>query len=296
MTEVLLVLAQLGNDLSVRISDRLDLEELIHALEGHALGLRDEEVHEHNGAKHQRCKEEVDAVLHLGEHLGSEAGNEEVPEPVRRGGTSLGERTHVGVEHFRVENPGGTVPGWGVEDGPEIEEEHGCDAAAVHVGLRVRGGVGDLDVGTDDPETDGTTKSTDQEQVATTDTVNQVQKPDKGNDSLDDTEDTGGEHASVGTSDTNALEDGRGVVVDGVDTRAVLPEKEHASQEQAVHDFFVGGSSPEGLPEPKADRRALLFQGLVDGTNLLNNVDIVFGQLANPGQVLDGLLATTLRE
>lgn len=41
----------------------------------------------------------------------------------------------------------------GVEDGPEVEEEHSCDAAAIHVGLRVCGWVGDLDVGTDDPET-----------------------------------------------------------------------------------------------------------------------------------------------
>jgi hypothetical protein len=50
--------------------------------------------------------------------------------------------------------------------------------------------------------------------------VNENHEPHKGKDSLDNTKDTGGQEASVGTSDADALEDGGAVVVDGVDTRA----------------------------------------------------------------------------
>lgn len=63
----------------------------------------------------------------------------------------------------------------------------------------------DLDVRADDPQADGTTCSADQQQVTSTDVVNQVQQPDEGDDRLDYAEDTGGEHTGVGTADANAL-------------------------------------------------------------------------------------------
>ena len=92
------------------------------------------------------------------------------------------------------------------------------------------------------------------------------------------------------------LENSGRVVVNGVDTRSVLPEEQHAAQEQAVHDLVVGVSSLEGLPEAKTNGRALLFQGLVNGADLLNDVDVVLGKLAHPAQVLDSLLTATTGE
>jgi hypothetical protein len=50
--------------------------------------------------------------------------------------------------------------------------------------------------------------------------VNENHEPHKGKDSLDNTKDTGGEEASVGTGDADASEDSGAVVVDGIDTRA----------------------------------------------------------------------------
>lgn len=67
------------------------------------------------------------------------------------------------------------------------------------------GGLGDLDVCTNDPQADGTTGGTDQEQVTTTDAINEVQQPNEGDDSLDNTEDTSGQETSVGTGNTNTL-------------------------------------------------------------------------------------------
>ena len=106
---------------------------------------------------------------------------------------------------YRVENPGSTVPGRGVEDGPQVEEEHGRNTTTVHMGLGVLGRFGDLDVCADDPQADGATGGTDQEQVAATDAINEVQQPHESDDGLDDTEDTGSQKGGVGASDTNTL-------------------------------------------------------------------------------------------
>lgn len=92
------------------------------------------------------------------------------------------------------------------------------------------------------------------------------------------------------------LEDSRGVVVDGVNAGTVLPEEEHATEEQTPHDTLVATGRLEWLPEANPDGRALLLQGLVNSIDLLNHVDIALGQLADPAKVLDGFLATATGE
>lgn len=92
------------------------------------------------------------------------------------------------------------------------------------------------------------------------------------------------------------LEDSRGVVVDGVNAGAILPEEEHATQEQTPHDTLVATGRLEWLPEANTDGRALLLQGLINSIDLLNHVDIALGQLADPAKVFDGFLATTTGE
>ena len=104
---------------------------------------------------------------------------------------------------YRVENPGGTIPGRGIEDGPQVEEEHGRNTTATEAVTLVVLGLRDLDVCADDPKTDGATRSTDQQQVTATDLVNKPEQPDEGHDCLHDTEYTRGEQTCVGTLDTN---------------------------------------------------------------------------------------------
>jgi hypothetical protein len=69
----------------------------------------------------------------------------------------------------------------------------------------VEGWLGDLDVGADNPETDGAAEGTDEEKVATADSVDQPKEPDEGDDGLDDAEDTSSEETCVGTGDTDGL-------------------------------------------------------------------------------------------
>lgn len=69
----------------------------------------------------------------------------------------------------------------------------------------MEGWLGDLDVGADNPETDGAAEGTDEEKVATADSVDQPKEPDEGYDGLDNAEDTSSEETCVGTGDTDGL-------------------------------------------------------------------------------------------
>lgn len=111
--------------------------------------------------------------------------------------------TETSVTH-RVENPWSTIPGRGIEDGPQVEEEHGHDTATIHVRLGVVLWICDLDVCADDPHTNGTTERTDQKQVTTTNVVDKIQQPHEGDHSLDYAKDTGCEQTVV-SLDTNSL-------------------------------------------------------------------------------------------
>ena len=280
-TEFCLVLLQLLHDPTMRVPDRLRLEQPVHPFQWHTLRLGDEEENEDNGADHQASEEEVDAIRHLSEHLRREPGDEEVPQPVAGRGHGLCQRTHVGIEHLRVQDPWRTVPRWSVARGPDVEEDDCHDASAVELGARVVFGVFDLDVGADNPEADGASQSTPEEQLATADVVDQEEQPDDGYRGLDDTENA--RHDLVhGPGDADTLEHRGTVVVDGVDTGAILPEEEHESQEQSPHHPGIRAGCLEWLPETSADLGLLLLQGLVDAGDLLDNVDVVLGQLANP--------------
>jgi hypothetical protein len=73
---------------------------------------------------------------------------------------------------YRVKDPGGTVPGWSIENGPQVEEEHGRDTTAAQGIALVVLRLGDFDVCTNNPQADGTSGCTDEQQVAATDAVN----------------------------------------------------------------------------------------------------------------------------
>lgn len=161
--------------------------------------------------------------------------------------------------------------------------------------LGVLGRVNHVNVGANDPHADGTTNGTAEQELSAAELVDQEQQPDKGCDGLDDTKDTSHQVYGVG-SDTDAAEDGRRVVVDGVDTRTVLPEEKHAADEETPLQLGAGAKGLEGLPEAEANGLLLHLIDVVDAGDLLLNVGVGGLQLADPAQVLDGLLALVVQE
>lgn len=105
----------------------------------------------------------------------------------------------------RVEDPWGAVPGRGVEDGPQVKEEHRSDPTTAHVVRRVLLRLRDLDIRADDPQANGSACSADQQQHPSADMVNQVQQPHESNDRLHNAEDTRGQEIGVRATDPNAL-------------------------------------------------------------------------------------------
>lgn len=187
--------------------DRLAFEQAIDLLEGNTTGLGNEEESEEERQEGEGSEEHVHSVSHSLEHLLSEAGNEEVEEPVAGGGGGLGEGAEVGVEELGVNDPGGTVPGWGVDGSPQVEEENSSDTSAVKRGGRVFLGLHDADVGTNDPHADRSGHGTTEEQVASTNLVDKEEEPHESHNGLDHTEDTGHQVGSLAVN-TNLEEEG----------------------------------------------------------------------------------------
>lgn len=92
------------------------------------------------------------------------------------------------------------------------------------------------------------------------------------------------------------LEDSGRVVVDSVDTGSILPEEEHAAEEQTPHQVRAGSKRLEGLPESETDGRLLVLMGLVNGSNFFGNIHIRSVQLADPAKVFHSLLALVVKE
>lgn len=182
--------------------DGLALEQTIDLLEWDTASLGDEEEGEEEGEERERSEEHVHSVAHCLKHLLGEARDEEVEEPVARGGGSLSQGTEVGVEELGVNNPRGTVPGGGIDSSPQVEEEDGCDTSTIEGGTGVVLGLDNTDVGTDDPHANGSGHGTTEKQVTSSDLIDKEEEPHKGHNSLDHTEDTGHQVHSVAV-DTN---------------------------------------------------------------------------------------------
>lgn len=297
VSEIFLAQAVLFEDDVVRLPHGLDFEEAVHALEGNALGLRQEEEDEDNGANHHGGEEEVDTAArrtHGVEHLLREAGDDEVPEPVGCCCSRLTQRASVVVEDLAVDNPGGAVPRGCVEDGPEVEEEDRSNTSGGKrgSGVRVNGVV--EDVSSDDEHANCTTSGTDHQKLPATKVIDQDQDPDNGHYSFYHAKDTRGKEGGASTTNTDRSEDARAVVVDSIDSRAVLPHEHYRSEEEAPLNLAVAGCSLERLPEALSDGGSLRFEDRVERGNLLNHVEIVCGQLANPGKVVEGFITAVL--
>lgn len=184
-------------------------EELVHSLKRDSLSLWQDEVDEEDGEDHERGEEVEEAVeMHGGERLRSESRDDECKEPVGGGDQSLGGWTNVLGEDFRSNDPWGAVPSRAVEASPDVEESHSRNTSGGQRLVRVLGGVGDVDVGSDVPHGKGTTDATDEEDRTTSEAIDEDEKPDDSSKEFENTEDTGGEQRGVGTSDTDGLEYG----------------------------------------------------------------------------------------
>lgn len=126
--------------------------------------------------------------------------------------------------------------------------------------------------------------------------VDEVEQPEERDDGLDNTEDAGGEKAGVSAGDADTLEDSRAVVVDSVDTRAVLPQEQHRTEEETVEDTLVGPGGLERLPEAEADLDPLLLERLLDHADFLHHVDMVGGEVADPRECLNTPVPVALEE
>ena len=138
---------------TMRLESGLDGEKLVHALKRDSFCLGYQEEDKGYREQHEACEEHVYSVAHGGKHLGCEARDDEVPEPVVCRSECLTQGAGLLAVHLRVDDPWSTVPRRGVEGGPEVEEEDCADTAGGEFarGVLVVRWVSDLDVGSDVP-------------------------------------------------------------------------------------------------------------------------------------------------
>jgi hypothetical protein len=156
------------------------------------------------------------------------------------------------------------------------------------------GGLSNGDVCTHIPQAERATESAVHEQVPASKIIDQEEEPHQGNDCLDNTEDTSCEQGGVGTGDTDRFEDRGRIVVDGVDSGCVLPEKERAAKEEAIANFAVVGEGFERLPESKSNSGLLVLKSSIDSGNFFEHVHVILVKLSDPAQILEseGTFAT----
>lgn len=288
----LLVLSK--NDL-VSLANWTNREETVHGLQWKTLGLGNEEPDEDDASNHHGCEEEEDTTSvgsHGQEHLRSESRDDKVPKPVVGSSRCLSQASGVHIEHLRVEDPWCAVPRWSVEGSPKVEEEHGGDTTRAQVGTCTRGGslnCGGRDVSSQNPHADGATEGTSHEQVPATKVVDHEKHPKEGEDSFNDTENSSGQEPSVSALNTNCLKNRRTVVVDGVDTRSVLPHEEETTEQESPLNLAVTTDSLERLPEALSNGCSLLFEGGIKHSDFLDDVDVLNGEVTDVAKVLQSL-------
>jgi len=200
--------------------------------------------------------------------------------------------TNSSREGFRVDNPGSTVPGDGVESGPKVEEEHAGDSSGRKVSSRDGRDVGSSEVTSNDIHRDGTTDRSDEKNSTTSKVINDEEAPNEGENSLDDTEDTSSEETSASSSDTDRTEESRRVVVDGVDTSTVLPHEERSSDEHSTEEESFSEDLTERCPESRSDGGTVVLDLNVDLVDLVDEIGFLRGKVSNEAKVLDGLIST----
>lgn len=178
----------------VRLSARPDLKESIHLVKRHSLSLGDKEPNKRQTAKGDTAKQEVHAVsglAHAIDHIGSDASDDERPEPVCHRREQLSDVTGALAEHFCVDDPRSSVPGIDVDGSPEVYHEHGRNTRGrQRSGRRSVGVHSACDKGADNEHRDRATDSSEEQKLATAPFVDEDSQPEDGHNGLDDAEET----------------------------------------------------------------------------------------------------------
>ncbi|KAJ8577568.1 hypothetical protein ON010_g1637 [Phytophthora cinnamomi] len=215
-----------------RLGHLVLVEQRLDVLEHDALGLRTEEVHEHQADQTQACKQEEHAVdVERGEEL-DYLRHDSTHGPVGRRRQSDTRCTHVEREDLGRVDPAHGAP----RDG-EVEHEEGrahADEPAAH---RRTPGVVDVAAANGREQNcgpqvpDDHTHAADQQQRAAAVGVH----PAHGRNGADEV-DPGDEKRRVAPRVGDVLEDERAVAHDGVDARGLLQHLQHHGDDHALAD------------------------------------------------------------
>ena len=137
------------------------------------------------------------------------------------------------------------------------------------------GGLRDLDVRSHIPHAQTATDRTNHQEPSSSELIDEEEKIDDGSNGLDDSKQASGKQRCVCALNTNALEYRGRIIIDGVDTRSVLPEEEHSSKEESPLDVFIAGEELERLPEPLATSSFLTLDVLIHGVYFFLNINII---------------------
>ncbi|KAI3489756.1 hypothetical protein L1887_46127 [Cichorium endivia] len=247
--------AQLLEHHLVRVSLRPLFVQVVHLLDGNALGLGHEEVDVHRADHHHGREEQVDTVAHLGEHVRRRLRDDKVVQPVARRVEDLRNRSGSVVERFGTVNPGDWVVSKRIEARPNVEEDQRRGSSGVERRLLVLGRLGDGDVAGDVVHGDRTTRRRNHEQAASAHRLNKDEDEERRTGRLDDTKDSRRQESRRCARDANRLEYGRRIVVDSVNAGAVLEQEEAGCEGETTNEVLAG--------EEVSDVRQL-FAGFLD--------------------------------
>jgi hypothetical protein len=84
---------------------------------------------------------------------------------------------------------------------------------------------------------------------------------------------------------------GRDQHTDSVNACAILEQEQASAQQETTSNAAVREDELERLPEAETHCVGLVLDSIVDGGDFFLHVDMVFGEVAKPAEVLNGLLA-----
>jgi len=214
------------------------LQHTIDLFEGKTLGFWDQDIRVDEAGRAEGTPEEEDLGAEIGlalvfaDEVGSDDGDDAVPEPVGGGGETDTAGADGQWEDLTDEDPGTGTPGGGEEGDVDADEgDHGGDGRGV-VFLETAGG--DTDDG-DDEFADQHTQRTPDEDGTTTVALNGIE----GDGGAADVDESGDETDEEGVADgAECLEESGTEVEDEVDTGPLLHHLERSSEDSTAE---VGG-------------------------------------------------------
>lgn len=209
-----LVVMLLGSD--GKYTDVLAKQE-VHLFKRDTLGLRNKQPSERERDKGAGTEEVKDAKCNSLDHVRKRINNHELSEPLHADRKHHTQGTNTVGKDFRGNDPGNTVPGETVEDGIDIN--HGDSGVGPGVlGWDAVEGAAKFRVDGEVEHGYSSADGTDKQGGTSAEFVDDEDHEDDCCGHFDESVDTSGEELDRGTGEANGLEDGGGVVVDGVDS------------------------------------------------------------------------------